>query len=615
MPQITYIDTESPRRGRKSTAAEGRRLRRFWKSVAALLLRHRVLLLLLFAGYRFVALGTGEMQQWDESIYALRTQAVFHFGAVWDQSPFMLGGTYYSAHPPLYVWCSTALLLLFGDHLWVYRLTSALAGALMVPLLYRLSRLLQPTLRSLAVTGLFAVLPLAALYSRLGQLDLLLTLCMTAALFFAIRAVHNGRAADTLLAGASLGAALMTKLLFALAVPAGVALSALAGALLPGTRSADDLPSGTRHRLRGLRVGVLVALIALPLWLPWAWSFAMAHGGGPSFLFSPSLPLGATFAGLEGSAKDTGAWYYLNQLVVNLSLLLPFTVYSLWRSMWDAGAEGWRQTAATALLVLAAIWVMGSSFEVYLIPVLPLLLLHAVHGMALLRRASRGTLLAAGLAAAALLPWSLFHGWRVGVKETARAVTGAPLPPGAIVAALALLAATAVAVGIVWLLHRRNRLRALLFLPLTAGVLLALAASTAVRIWIVAPAALDDGAATAAHAVRASDARRVFLVGNGENPQLTFYLEGADIGWVPEERLRFERLEPRALGVDGIRARIATARQKGPVAVLVERDEIAQGAYDAVRDVLPPGVPIRLRSGRYTVAGDAVPHSQGGDPQ
>ncbi|MBR9974051.1 MAG: glycosyltransferase family 39 protein, partial [Bacteroidetes bacterium] len=218
MPQITYIDTESPRRGRKHVSGTGQRHRLFWRAVATLLVRHRVLLLLLFAGYRFVGLGTGEMQQWDEAIYALRTQVIFQFGAVWDQSPFMLGGVYYSAHPPLYVWSSTALLLLFGDHLWVYRLTSAVAGALMVPLLYRLSRLLQPALRSLVVAGLFAVLPLAALYSRLGQLDMLLTLCMTAALYFAMRSVRYGKATDTLLAGVTLGAALMTKLFFALAV-------------------------------------------------------------------------------------------------------------------------------------------------------------------------------------------------------------------------------------------------------------------------------------------------------------------------------------------------------------------------------------------------------------
>jgi hypothetical protein len=43
-----------------------------------------------------------------------------------------------------------------------------------------------------------------------------------------------------------------------------------------------------------------------------------------------------------------------------------------------------------------------------------------------------------------------------------------------------------------------------------------------------------------------------------------------------------------------------------PVAVLVERDEIAQGAYDAARDVLPAGVTIRLRTSGYLLAGNAA---------
>ena len=222
MPRITYIDADAPHRERKSAPAGPSGARAFWKSLARCLLRHRAALLLVLAAYRFAGLGYSEMQQWDESIYALRAQVILQFGAVWDQSAFMLGGAYYSAHPPLYVWCSTAFLLIFGEQLWVYRLTSAVAAALLVPLIYRLSRMALPTLPSLAVTGLFAFAPLPAVFSRLGQLDLLLTLGMMAALYFAVRALRGGRSADTLLAGCALGMALLTKLFFALSVPAEI---------------------------------------------------------------------------------------------------------------------------------------------------------------------------------------------------------------------------------------------------------------------------------------------------------------------------------------------------------------------------------------------------------
>ncbi|MFA6235518.1 MAG: glycosyltransferase family 39 protein, partial [Bacteroidota bacterium] len=354
MPQITYIDTEAPHRERHSRSTTPSRTAGRWKSTTRWIVRHRLAILGVLALYRFAGLGSGEMQQWDEGIYALRAQVILHFGALWDQSAFMLNGTYYSAHPPLYVWLSTTFLLLFGDHLWVYRLTSALAAALLVPLLYRLSRMLQSPVKSLVVAGLFAVTPLPVLYSRLGQLDLLLTLCMTAALYFAFRAVRDGKSTDIVLAGGTLGAALMTKLLFALSIPAAVLLSAV---VLEGTQ-----------RIRAVRTALLMTLISFPLWVPWAWSFAAAHGDGAGFLFSTSLPLGATFAGLEGSAKETGSFYYLNQLIVHLSVLFPFALLSMWRSFFRPVRTGWIGTTLMIVLTLAALLMMRSMFEIYLIP-------------------------------------------------------------------------------------------------------------------------------------------------------------------------------------------------------------------------------------------------------
>ncbi len=587
MPQITYIDTESPRRDRPPRVSARAPLR--WKRAVRWIVAHRAAILAVMALYRFIGLGTGEMQQWDESIYALRTQVILQFGALWDQSAHMLGGTYYSAHPPLYVWLSTAVHLLFSEHLWVYRLPSAIAAALLVPLLYRLSRMVQPTVRSIAVAGLFAFAPLPVQFSRLGQLDLLLTLGMIGALYFGIRAVRTHARMDVFLAGCSLGAALMTKLFFALSIPAAIFLAA---PLLE-----------TPYRGRAFRASLLMLLISLPLWVPWAWSFALAHGDGPGFLFSSSLPFGSTLSGVEGRVKDTGVFYYVNQLVVNVSVMLPFALLSIWHSLFPPRRPVWFAATLTIVLTLAALWMMKSSFEVYLIPILPLLFLHGVRGVALLRRGSRVRLLSFSLAAALCFAWSLAHGWRAAVKNLLRGLGGAPLPSGTLLDGTLLLLTGAGALLIVWWMYRRNRLRKMLSLPLTGSAVAALAVATCVRIWLIAPDALDDGAAAATSAVRTSNASHIFLIGNGDNPQLTYYFEGADIGWVDAERLRFERLEPYALGVEGIRARIAATRKSGPVAVLVERDEILLGAYDDARQILPAGMRILLRSGRYLVAG------------
>lgn len=588
MPQITYIDTEAP---------APRERPRFWRAALRGIVRYRVPLLALMALYRFAGLSFGEMQQWDESIYALRVQALLQFGDVLDQSPHMLSGLYYAVHPPLYVWCSTALVMLLGDATWVYRLTSALAAAALVPLVYRIARSSGTAGRALAVAGLFAFAPLPAFYSRQGQLDMLLALCMLAALYFAHSSVRSGRAGDTFLAGMTLGAALLTKFAFALSVPAAVALSAL---LAPPFR-----------RRRILRVAVLMTLLSLPLWLPWFAVMTARHGNGDLlWLFSPSLPLGATFHGMEGSAKDTGILFYFNQLAVHVSLLLPFAAVGAWNALRPARGpvlprRGMLTLAAVfVVLHMAALLFMRSSFTVYLIPALPLLFYLAAHGLAVTRRAGRRHALAVSAAAALCLGWSLFPAGRVAVKETLAALRHGSLPAEGGAALLALAGTVAAALLVAWLLYRRGRLRPWLTQPLLHAVVAVLAVTTMLRIWTQHPRAYVDGAAEAVAAMRALEADRVLLVGNGDNPQLTWYLRGADIGWVPGEERRYERLEPRALGVEGIRDRAARYADTARVAMIIERDEITAGVYRSPRDVMPPQLRVLHETRRYVVAGE-----------
>ena len=580
MQQITYIDTDKPARD----PAPSR-----WRAILRAVVRWRVPILAFMALYRLIGLSFSEMQQWDEAIYALRTQCVLRFGAVWDQSGEMLSGLYYSVHPPLYVWLSTASVLLFGDALWVYRLPSALAAALLVPLIYRFSRAALTPGRALVTAGLFAFAPLPTFFSRQGQLDLLLTLCMMAALWFAMRAMRGGRSGDAVLAGLALGAALMTKFGFALVVPATVAVSGLL--LTP------------RIRARALRTTVIMILISLPLWLPWTWWMTVVHGDGdPLWFFSSSLPLGATWSGAEGSAKDTGGLYYLNQLIVQLSVFFPFAVLFLRDALFVRRRVQWTVPAAYVLLTLAAVWMMGSSFAVYLIPVLPVLFFAGVRGITIARRSSRFTMLAVSVVAILSLAWSVSHDWRIAVKELLRVVTGAPFPADALAPLLLLAGASLLGLLLVWLLHRRRRLRAWLSLPSMMTAVLLLAIVTMWDIWFVHPAAHLDGAARTAAAARASDAEHVMLIGNGDNPQLTWYLDGADIGWEIGEQLRYERLEPHTLGVDAIRAHAAQYDATGRVLMIIERDEITQGIYRRPQDVMPPGITIRLETKRYFVA-------------
>lgn len=148
-----------------------------------------------------------------------------------------------------------------------------------------------------------------------------------------------------------------------------------------------------------------------------------------------------------------------------------------------------------------------------------------------------------------------------------------------------------------------RRLRAALSVPTLLVILALLAVYTMQHIWRVDPVTHDDGARRAVALLRTSDAERILLVGNGDNPQLTWQLRGANIGWLDEERLRYEPLEPFALGVQTIRERAEAYADTMRVAMLIERDEITRGEYREAAEVLPPNFTLHLQTRRYIVAG------------
>ncbi|HOJ05459.1 MAG TPA: glycosyltransferase family 39 protein [Bacteroidota bacterium] len=584
MARITYIRTDSPRRIRIA-APRPQRMDAFLRS-------HPLLLLLLLQLPRFLQLGFGEMQQWDESLYALRTQVILRFGALWDQSALMLSGSYYSAHPPLYVWSSLFWTLLFGEHVWVYRLTSALAGAALLPLVYRYARRVMPHGWAMLAAGFVAVQPLVALYARLGQLDLLLTLCMFAALHTAHHYVRLGARRDFWLFALALGAALMTKMLFALVLPAAVFIAAF---LMTG-----------ESRRRALRLSLLGTATSLPLWLPWLWSFVATHGGGdPLYLFGGAVPLGATLAGAEGTAKDSGIFFYFNQLVVQLGVLTPFAAIGVMSALRERRSPALLLAAVYVALQFAALLVMRSSFEVYLIPLLPPLIILAVHGLRVLRRSSTQPLFVL-LTAVFCLLWSLSHSWRMAVKSLPRMLVG-DAPVGEVLPPLfLLLLALLLGAGLTLWCVRRVATRRLL--GTTVGFVF-LAFAFAHQVWtlqVVHPREYVDGAERTAATIDSLKPRLLVLVGNGDNPQLSWYLKGLDIGW-KKDGTQCLRMQPRVSGSGNIQSTLSAMRLEGHVAVVVERDEIAQGVYRSHEDVVPDGYRIVRNTRRYTVAWVGVP--------
>jgi 4-amino-4-deoxy-L-arabinose transferase-like glycosyltransferase len=579
MTRLTYINTDSSRR----------RYNGHWLRIADARLRAHASWLIAFAAlWRLPGLAMGEMQQWDEAIYALRVQVVLRFGELWDQSVNMLAGSYYSAHPPLYVWLSTFWTLFLGDAVWTHRLTSALAGAGLVVLTYRMARRVLPLTLATVAGLLVSFAPLLARYSRLGQLDMLLAFFMLATLWAATMYVRDGRRIRFMAGAFFLGAALMTKMLFALSVPAGVLC---AGLLLSG-----------EERRRAVLFAFATAAISLPLWLPWLLSFSLRHGEGDLFyLFSSAVPLGATLGGQEGTVKETGMVFYVNQLVVHVSALFPFAIFAMYRTLRARRPSVLVVLMAWLIIQFCALLVTGSSFEVYLLPLLAPLAIFAVHGVQLARKTPvmiRKTLLVCSVLC---LVWSLSLDWRVAVKRIAGLASSAGFPSEAFVPLLIFVAVLALAVYVALRCAAKTPAIQLFSSTMLWAVLVVLFAVSVRQYYIVEPSKMDDGAAAVAALVQRTNPGSLALIGNGENPQLSWYLAGADIGW-QGDATQIERLEPRTRGIEAVQARLREMAERQRSLVLVELDEVAHGVILSPLDVLPSRYRIVMKTRKYVVA-------------
>lgn len=70
----------------------------------------------------------GEVQPWDEGLYAYRARAILESNQWWDQSSVSLGGLYSSTYPPLVPWMIALNLQIFGENLFAIRIFSVLCS-------------------------------------------------------------------------------------------------------------------------------------------------------------------------------------------------------------------------------------------------------------------------------------------------------------------------------------------------------------------------------------------------------------------------------------------------------------------------------------------------------
>ena len=127
--------------------------------------------------------------------------------------------------PPLALWVQALSARIFGFHPLSVLIPQALMGAAAAALTYDLTRRRFGRAGGFAAGIALATTPIAVAMSRHNNPDELLVLCCVAALWFAVRALEDGRTRWLVWCGVCIGLGFETKMAVALFVVPGIALA------------------------------------------------------------------------------------------------------------------------------------------------------------------------------------------------------------------------------------------------------------------------------------------------------------------------------------------------------------------------------------------------------
>lgn len=127
--------------------------------------------------------------------------------------------------PPLFLWVQVASMKLFGLNSWALLGPQALMGAVSVWLVYDLTRRRFGRPAGFIAGVILALTPICVAVFRHNNPDALLVLCCTAALWFVVRGLDDGRWRWLIFAGVAVGLGFETKMAAALLVVPALAIA------------------------------------------------------------------------------------------------------------------------------------------------------------------------------------------------------------------------------------------------------------------------------------------------------------------------------------------------------------------------------------------------------
>ena len=550
--------------------------------------KERVFLAVLLATgmLRFVNLGFLDLQAWDEALYAVRSESILAYGGVLDQTSHSIGGLYSSLHPPLFVWLTSLSFLLFGVTEFAARFFSALLGGLTLFTIYQIGKEVRDSNVGFIAALLFGLNPLVTFQARQGQFDTTLVFLLTLSVLWYLRSESSNKSQWAFYAGLSIGAALMTKLFVGFGIPLTIFLA-----------NAFTHKDGEDLHLKPL----LLCLGALTIVaLPWHLYMTILHGSGnPLFFLQASAVVDRSLHGVEGNVKPLEVFYYINQCFVLFPIGVIWFAFGLAR-VFKERDRSWMFLALWFVVFFLVFSLMRTKLSVYLLPMLvPASLIAARIIVEFAAGSYSNRLMAIFLAGTGIsLLWASNQEWRNLAKSIpASALAGRIPDTSSLLAFLPFLILFGCIILLVISFYRRERL-SLLRAPLATILLLPAFLMSFYSIVGYDRFQFVDGARELSQVVEERQPSIIVVAGFDRNPQLTFYLDGIDIGW--REDIEMVRIIPPTIRSE-FRSWLSgqVGGLPGDALVIVEKDKIIRYERFTSEEVNPLDYALVYDSKRY----------------
>ncbi len=246
----------------------------------------------------------GEVQPWDEGLYAYRAREILNTNLWWDQTSVSLGGLYSSTYPPLVPWIMALNMKFFGVNLFSIRLFSIISSAVIIFLfLLCISRCFESQTSFLVSINLLLSSHWFT-YSRQGMLDIPLIFFIVSNLVVVLNFLQSNSKTKEIAYG------ILITLTFSLALMTKIVLSFIPLLFL--------IFIYHYFSRRKFKLALLFFAIGFFISLPWYIYMSIKYGSAfISAFFPPHL-----YSIVEGNAKPLGLFYYLNQLIVSNPILI-----------------------------------------------------------------------------------------------------------------------------------------------------------------------------------------------------------------------------------------------------------------------------------------------------